>query len=144
MPNLTQCLSYVPTEESYKQMNDLMNSIKYIVNKPPTSEERLKTAETDVSEKQTQKLETKCFTNEIFKLTIDNINLESTQKILEDTLIKDIDMLKAGIDERENIELIASMKINDFKIGLSVPDAMFIVDVEIGRASCRERVSSPV
>lgn len=106
----------LPTEESYNKMNELFDSIKSLVQKPEhknSIKERLNTATTDATEKQTQELH------------LDDLPEELQELSLEEDLF-DLSELKNGLEESERIELVPSLKRDEFVLKLGVGDIMFI------------------
>lgn len=106
----------LPTEESYNKMNELFDSIKSLVQKPERKnsiKERLNTATTDATEKQTQELHLDDLPEELQELSLE-----------EDSF--DLSELKNGIEEGERIELVPSLRRDEFLLKLGVGDIMFI------------------
>lgn len=111
----------LPTEESYNKVNELFNSIRSLVQKPSKahSKERLNTATTDATEKQTQELHWNCSAEELQELS-----MEEDLSILDD-----LKPLRDGVEEGESIELVPSLRREDFGLKMAVCDLMFIADV---------------
>eukprot|EP00826_Nyctotherus_ovalis_P051057 TRINITY_DN6351_c0_g1_i1.p1 TRINITY_DN6351_c0_g1~~TRINITY_DN6351_c0_g1_i1.p1 ORF type:complete len:270 (-),score=53.92 TRINITY_DN6351_c0_g1_i1:298-1107(-) len=111
----------LPTEDSYNKVNELFNSIRSLVQKPSKghSKERLNTATTDATEKQTQELHWNCSAEELQELSME-----------EDlSLLEDLKPLRDGVEEGENIELVPCLGREDFGLEMAVCDVMFIADI---------------